>query len=190
MRDGYQTTIEYLKLKPEHGRYFTEVLVTKLLSHPEYPDLASEAKKKIYESILEIFDNAKHHSETMQIYTCGQYFPQKNSIKYTITDTGIGIPERIFKTYGRKLDSRRAIEWAIEYANSTKQNASGGIGLYDLKDFIAKNQGRIHIVSADGFYELDPSGERFLLFDKPFPGTIVNMEFCTKSAPVSAEYEV
>ncbi|MDR4507873.1 MAG: hypothetical protein MRJ65_06500 [Candidatus Brocadiaceae bacterium] len=45
--------------------------------------------KKITESIYEIFVNAQIHSETDFIYTCGQFFPNKHMIEFTIKDTGI-----------------------------------------------------------------------------------------------------
>ena len=63
--------------------------------------------------------------------------------------------------------------------HSTKQNIPGGIGLAILREFININNGKIQIVSDDGFYQLDTNGVQKKLFSGPFPGTIINIQFKT-----------
>ena len=76
----------------------------------------------------------------------------------------------------------QAITWAIGDKNSTKQDISGGIGLAILREFIIRNQGKIQIVSDDGFYQLDSHEEQTKSFSGSFPGTVINMQFRTDDA--------
>ena len=183
---GYQrvtdinnTTIRYLKLKPSDGRYFHRYVLKELLDRPELSIMSSALKRKIAESIYEMFVNAQIHSESDFIYTCGQFFPTKHTIEFTITDTGVGFRKRVNSRFEKKLSSVQAIEWAMKDGHSTKQGISGGIGLAILKEFVILNKGKIQIISDDGFYQLDPNGVQTRLFSGSFPGTIINMEFKT-----------
>lgn len=183
---GYQrvtdinnTTIRYLKLKPSDGRYFHRYVLKELLDRPELSTISSALKRKIAESIYEIFVNAQIHSESDFIYTCGQFYPTNHTIEFTITDTGVGFRKRINSRFEKKLSSVQAIEWAMKDGHSTKQGISGGIGLAILKEFVILNKGKIQIISNDGFYQLDPNGVQTRLFSGSFPGTIINMEFKT-----------
>jgi anti-sigma regulatory factor (Ser/Thr protein kinase) len=173
------TTIPYLKLKPQESRYFHEYVMSELLSKSELPTMTNQLKKKIAESIYEIFVNAQIHSNTEYIYTCGQFFPVKHKIEFTIVDRGIGFKEKINKRFNAQFNSIQAIKWAIRDGNSTKEGVPGGIGLAILQEFIKKNKGKIQIVSDDGFYQLDEQRETFSQFKMPFPGTIINMQFRT-----------
>ena len=174
--DVNDTTIKYLKLKPSEGRYFNSYVMDELLSRADLPEMSKELKKKIAESIYEIFVNAQIHSNTDHIYTCGQFFPNKHTIEFTIVDTGCGFKKIINDYFGSSLNSIQAIRWALKNGNTTK-NDTGGIGLTVLKDFIKSNRGTFQIISDNGFYEVGGIGIGFL--DTPFPGTIVNMKFRT-----------
>ena len=104
---------------------------------------------------------------------------EKNRIEFTIVDTGIGFKEKVNQRFNSNLEAYQAIEWAVRDKNTTKQGITGGIGLAVLKEFIEKNKGKMQIVSGDGFYQFDSSGIKTKLFDGSFPGTIVNLQFCT-----------
>lgn len=177
--DINNTTIKFLKLKPTDGKYFHLFVTNELLSRPELPCISLPLKKKMTEAIYEIFVNAQIHSETKNIYTCGQFYPQKNIIEFTITDTGIGFKNRINQRFKRNLTSIQAIQWAINECHTTKIGISGGLGLALLKEFIGKNKGKFQIISDDGFYQYDSNGEDIRLFRGAFPGTIVNLQFKT-----------
>jgi hypothetical protein len=177
--DANNTTIQYLKLKPTDGRFFNQYVVSELLERPELPDLSAALKKKIIESIYEIFINAQIHSETDFIYTCGQFFPKKNKIEFSITDTGVGFQKKVNDRFNCALSPIQAIKWAIGDGNSTKKDISGGIGLAILKEFVIQNRGKIQIISGNGFYQLGENNEEFKEFAGSFPGTIINMQFNT-----------
>lgn len=176
--DLHHTTIQYQKLKPNDGKYFNNYITQQLLARPELPDMSLALKAKMTEAIYEIFVNAKTHSETQHIYTCGQFFPQKHKIEFTIADTGIGFQERINRRFDSKLTAIQAILWAVK-DNHTTKTVTGGIGLALLRDFIRLNKGKLQIVSGNGFYQFDVSGEQTHQLPATFPGTVINMQFCT-----------
>lgn len=72
--DQNQTTIQFLELKPNQGHEFLTYIQAELLRRPELPKLSELLKKKMTESIFEIFQNAKTHSKSKEIITCGQFF--------------------------------------------------------------------------------------------------------------------
>ncbi len=145
----------------------------------DLPKMSIGAKEKIVEAIYEIFVNAQMHSETKNIYTCGQFFPNKNSIEFTIVDTGIGFKERINNRFDSNLSSIQAIEWAVQDRKTTKVGVTGGIGLAVLREFVEMNGGKMQIVSHDGFYQFDKESVDSRIFNGNFPGTIVNLQFRT-----------
>ncbi|MFA7084085.1 MAG: ATP-binding protein [Arcobacteraceae bacterium] len=177
--DTYNTTIKYLKLKTTDSRYFNDYVENDLLSRNELPKMSEAVHEKIGESIHEMFINAKIHSETEFIYTCGQFFPRDNNLNFTIVDSGIGFAKRIEKNLGYSLSSKDAIKWAMEDGHTTKQNVSGGIGLALLKEFILQNKGKIQIISGDAFYELSNTIVTIQQLKYYFDGSIISMTFKT-----------
>lgn len=177
--DSNHTTIKYQKLKPSDGKYFKKYVIEELIGRDELPNMSLLLKEKIVEAIYEIFVNAQIHSQSDFIYTCGQFFPRKNKIEFTIVDTGIGFKDKINQRFGSNLPADKAIAWAVQDRNTTKEDISGGIGLAVLREFIGMNKGKMQIVSSDGFYEYNRSGVKTKTFDGEFPGTVVNLQFCT-----------
>jgi hypothetical protein len=177
--DTNHTTIRFQKLKPADGKYFKTYVIEELIGRSELPSMSIALKEKMVEAIYEIFVNAKIHSETENIYTCGQFFPNKHKIEFAIVDTGIGFRNKINKRFIRYLTAVQAIQWAVEDRNTTKETISGGIGLAILKEFIAVNKGKMQIVSDAGFYEYYNGKISVKSFAGRFPGTIVNLQFCT-----------
>ena len=179
LHDSNHTTIKFQKLKPTDGKYFKNYVIEELIGRTELPYMSAGVKEKITEAIYEIFVNAQIHSETKFIYTCGQFYPNKNKIEFTIADTGIGFKENINKRFSSNLSAVQAISWAVKDKTTTKQGISGGIGLALLKEFIEKNKGKMQIISDSGFYQFGTSGVVAKLFVGKFPGTVVNLQFCT-----------
>ena len=177
--DNHHTTIRFLKLKLTDGKYFNNYVVDELIGRTELPKMSSLVKEKMTEAIYEIFVNAQIHSNSKNIYTCGQFFPRDDKIEFTIVDTGIGFKRKINDRFNSNLSSIQAIKWATEDRNTTKIGVTGGIGLALLKEFIEKNKGKMQIISDDGFYQFDCHGEQMRLFNGSFPGTIVNLQFKT-----------
>jgi len=177
--DSYGTTIQYKKMKPDDGRYFREYVSTQFLNRPELPNMSVGLRKKMTEAMLELFVNAQLHSETKHVYTCGQFFPKYHTIEFCIVDTGIGFKQKFLQRFDKNISSVEAIRWAVKDRNTTKIGVSGGIGLAILSEFIQRNNGKLQIISGDGFYQYDSSGEQVEKLYKGFPGTIVNVSFQT-----------
>ena len=178
--DVYGTTIPYRRLEPKDDRYFG-AYIAKHLVGKGIPTMSDGLRKKFRESIFEIFSNAVIHSQTRQgIYVCGQYFPRKHKLDFSIADLGIGMRENINKLGKLDLSAEKAIQWAVTGANTTKAGmVPGGLGLKLLREFITINKGRIQIVSDRGFWEQNPGGESTRPMRMPFPGTVVNLELNT-----------
>lgn len=177
--DNHHTTIRFLKLNPNDGKYFNNYIVNELMGRGELPKMSPLVKETMAQAIYEIFVNAKIHSESPNIYTCGQFYPKDNRIEFTITDIGIGFKNKINRRFNKELTSIQAITWAIQDKHTTKEGITGGIGLAILKEFIEKNKGKMQIISDDGFYQFDTTGEQTKLFMGSYPGTIVNLQFKT-----------
>lgn len=179
--DNNNTTIKFQKLKPTDGKYFKSYVIEELIEghYKDLPKMSNGVKEKMVEAIYEIFVNAQIHSKTKFIYTCGQFFPYKSKIEFTIVDTGIGFKEKVNQRFNSNLSAEQAIKWAVQDKKTTKKDISGGIGLAILKEFIGKNRGKMQIISNDGFYEYDSKGEVTKTFNGQFPGTIVNLQFKT-----------
>src|SRR5690606_36192602 len=90
--DNNNTTIKFQKLKTTDAKYFKNYVIEELIEGhiAALPRMSEGVKEKRLEAIYGIFVNAQIHSETQFIYTCGQFFPNKSKIEFTIVDTGIG----------------------------------------------------------------------------------------------------
>jgi len=116
----------------------------------------------------------------MGIHACGQLFPKKDRLEFSISDLGIGIRMSILQMGDIDFTAAKAIQWAIAGRNTTRRGATpGGSGLKILREFVKKNNGRIQIVSDKGYWELNRGEERLKTLEHPFPGTVVNLEFNT-----------
>lgn len=178
--DNYHSTMQYLKLFPNHSRFFSEYIREELMGKKELPGMSNRLKKKITEGIYEIFINAAMHSKTNEgIFTCGQFFNVERKIEFTITDLGIGMRNSVGQYLRTAISAVDAIEWAMQEGHSTKPNDSGGLGLAILKNFITLNKGTIQVISNNGFWELSTAGIDKRTFNSEFPGTAVNI--CIKT---------
>jgi anti-anti-sigma regulatory factor len=179
--DYYRTTVKYKKFKTSEDKFFKEYLDNELLVKKAMPYLSSLLRKKINESIFEIYNNAKIHGRCLYIFSCGQYFPKKNKLNFTIVDLGTTIKKNVEAYLKKEISGRDAIVWAVKEGNTTKKdNIPGGLGLSLINEFLKMNQGTIQIISANGFWEQNSEGILTESFEKQFPGTIVNLEFNTK----------
>jgi len=174
------TIIPYETFSPKADTDFALYIKTELLSKTGFPKLSKLAEKKIIESIFEVFENARTHGVCDKIYTCGQYFPRKNPprLDITIVDMGVSIKKNVNDFLKEELSAADSIKWAVEYGNTTKTGLKpGGLGLDVIRNFISKNNGKIQIVSDNGYWEFNRNYIHTDNFLKPFPGTIVNIEF-------------
>lgn len=180
--DTNSTTIKYRKYRLTDEKLIKEYLDAELLGHNDFPRLSILLRKEITRSIFEIFSNAILHGNCEYVYSCGQYYPQKNPpcIDLTIVDIGQTIKTNVNNFLGTSYSGTDTILWAVKENNTTKPvdgNIPGGLGFKLIQDFIKVNKGKIQIVSADGYWQY-VRGEFFTAnFAREFPGTIINIEF-------------
>lgn len=176
--DTNNTTIPYKRFERHDDKNFA-AYVTELLNRPELPKFTPKAQQAISTVFSEIFSNAKLHTDTEYIYTCGQFFPSKHCIDFAIVDTGAGIKNTVNTKLGTNMNAIDAIKWALIDGNTTKTGVPGGIGFTILQEFLRLNKGRVQIISNDGYYCNDNNNIRTARFDDNFPGTILNLQIKT-----------
>jgi hypothetical protein len=178
--DSYGTTIPYRRFKPEDDRYFVAYL-NKHLTGKGIPKMSEGLGRRFKDSLLEIFGNSAMHSETkLGVFACGQFFPTQQRLDFCIADAGIGIRKKIRKELNARMNSDKAILWALEEGHTTRKGeVPGGLGLKLLREFVALNRGRIQIVSDRGYWECEAGNEIVKRLNHAFPGTVVNLEINT-----------
>lgn len=182
LRDTNQTTIPFKIFKLQAGEQFSDYLDI-YMNGRGIPTMSAALTKRFRQSLLEIFLNAAIHSQSGPgVFTCGQFYPQKHRLDFTIADAGVGIRENVRRYTGKaKMNSCTAIQWALVEGHTTKTGKQpGGLGLKLLKDFIRMNKGKLQIVSRFGYYEFSAHGESIVKMDHDFPGTCVNIEINTQ----------
>ena len=179
--DNWNTTIHYRRFDIKDDRYFADYIDNELLYRSEIPKMSDGLRKEFQKNIFEIFSNAVLHSDTkLGIYSCGQYFPTRQKINFSITDLGIGMQQNIKNNVGLAFDPAEAIKWATSDSNTTKNGKiPGGLGLKLLTNFIDLNDGSIQIVSDSGYWKREKKRISIALLKHPFPGTVVNIEINT-----------
>ncbi len=180
--DLNETTIKYRRNKLADDKLIKEFLDKELINKPDFPKLSRAAKGEIIRSIFEIYSNAVIHGDCTDVFSCGQFYPQRtpSCIDFTIVDVGRTIRKNVQEFLNTKLTGVEAIKWALQANNTTKpieKNIPGGLGLKIIKEFAKLNKGKIQIASGNGFYQFQKGKEVFLELAHPFPGTLVNLEF-------------
>jgi len=179
--DRWGTTLPYQRFDPKDDRYFADYVTNKVLHHSELPVMSNGLVKKLSESLFELFNNAVLHSQTrLGIFCCGQFFPKRSQLNFSIADLGIGIRRNVVEKTGLTLDAAEAIVWATTGRNTTRRGAiPGGLGLKLLMQFVALNGGHVQIVSDAGYWRWHGGKGSAVMLDQPFPGTVVNVEINT-----------
>jgi anti-anti-sigma regulatory factor len=183
LEDRYDTSIKYQKFNPNNKAddlTFNNYIQNQLLNKGDFPTHSDALGKNITRNIFELYENARTHGRCNYIHTCGQYFPRKpdKPLNVTIVDRGVNIKENVNDFLSSYLSGYKAIEWAMQKGNTTKTgNISGGLGLDIIFEFVRYNNGKIQIISADGFWEWHNGTVTAKEFTYFFAGTIANIRF-------------
>jgi len=172
---------------PKQKDEFFDYLDNEVFSHPAMPKLSPEIKEQLIGDLGEIYANIDKHAETDEpFFVCGQYYPAKHSLLFTISDLGVGFFKKIHEKQPDKIDTcGSAILWAIA-GNSTKPDAPGGSGLKNLRTYLDDNGGGMQVYTGDACWcsktvksVLYPDGINDLR--NTYIGATINLEFNTKS---------
>lgn len=179
--DRWGTTIHYRRFDAKDDRYFADYIENELIHRTEMPTMSEGLLKKFRESIFEIFSNAVLHSNSeLGIFSCGQFFPNRQRLDFSVADLGVGMRENIKDKVGLVLSAEDAIRWSTEGRNTTKRGPiPGGLGLKLLREFIDLNGGCIQIVSDAGYWRRENKKTITAPLNYPFPGTVVTVEINT-----------
>ena len=193
MSDLWDTTVSYRRFDIKDDQYFSIYIEREFMDRDEMPSMSVGLKKEFRKSVLEIFSNAGLHSETKWgVFSCGQFFPNRSQLAFSVADLGIGIPERVRRYLNSDIQPEEAIDWATRDFHTTKStNIPGGLGLKLLREFIDQNDGCFQIVSDAGYWSRKNRETTVTRLDHPFPGTVVNIQINTadqKSYALTSEF--
>ena len=127
-------------------------------------------------NLEEVFQNARTHGKCNSIFVCGQYFYNLKKVKFTIIDLGKTIPDNVRTKLPIDTSDIECIHWSTKNGNSTKIGISGGLGLYNLSEFLKDNGGIMQIISSSGYWEQNKNKVIKSSFSNKFDGTIVNIQ--------------
>ncbi len=178
--DSYDTVVKYRKFIPTDDDGFNLYIKNELLNKKDFPPHSEKLGRKITQNIFELYENARTHGKCNFIHTCGQYYPRtkEKHFNITIVDRGTNIKDNVNNFLNTNMPGNEAIIWAMLKGNTTKSgNIPGGLGLDIIFEFIKLNNGKIQIVSSDGFWEFKRGIIETKLLQNPFQGTIANLRF-------------
>lgn len=179
---GTGMAIQFSKFSGADSQGFQDYIVTNIKpGEHDFPKMSRMLLQHFRNSLSELFENAAEHSETRHIYTCGEHFPEHEKLNFIITDAGIGVAERIRRSFDVDVRDDDAIKWAFAEGSTTRTTGVrvGGNGLKFFREFIDINRGRLFFVSGHGYYERHDEADSWSRLDSRFPGTSVAMEIDT-----------
>ena len=95
---------------------------------------------------------------------------QKKRLDFTIVDLGRTIKSNVKEYVNKEVSGKDALKWAVTEGNTTKHGEiPGGLGLSMIREFLKKNDGKIQIVSEDGYWEQKGYNEKNDCFSQIFP---------------------
>lgn len=170
--------LKAFKLNDDGVTSFVNYIENDLLNHRGLESVDFAIKQKIKDSYFEIYDNVGIHAETNSpIIACGQYYPEQKEVKFTLVDFGVGFLKKIKEfTKGAVSQPHEAIKWAID-GNSTKKEARGGTGLKKIFFYCLKNNGGVHIISDNCYWEFENNKISNFTIKQGFAGTTINLIF-------------
>lgn len=130
-------------------------------------------------AISELALNIFQHSKSRFIYMCGQFYPLKKELSFTILDEGEGIPYNLINNlpFLKLKKDYELIDWATKRGNSTKIDAASGLGLFTIKKDL-RDSGEMTIISNKGFWNMNDKGNiHGKILSYPLDGTLVHLKF-------------
>jgi len=179
--DSHKTTIKYSEFRPEDKEAFQRYIASHFRSKSKgLPKMSDLLLRKFRESLFEIYGNAVEHSETQGgIFACGQFYPGRHRLDFSIADLGVGIRERIRRDLGLSMNPQEAVDWALKGNTTRTGKRPGGLGFSLIREFVQLNKGRIIVLSDAGYWEFAKGKTNVLSIQWPFPGTVVTIEINT-----------
>ena len=178
--DDRRSTIQLTSFYPDKDEDYCNYIRYDFLNHRGLDNVPRKVKEALKSHYIEVFTNVGIHANTTYpVFTCGQYFPDKNVLKFTLIDLGQGFLKKIkIQTNGKISNDKSAIIWATEGINTNKDKnvfGPGGTGLKEIKAYCNKNNGSLHICSGSGYVNLMNNRTFEYNLTTPFPGSMINI---------------
>jgi hypothetical protein len=178
--DERKSTIPLSTYYPSQDEEYCQYLRSDFFSHRGLDNLSKTTKESLINHYIEVFSNVGMHAGTNHpVFTCGQFFPEKNVLKFSLIDLGVGFLKNIYEfTDGKITDDKSAIIWATEGINTTKNKSvygPGGTGLKLIKKYCNENNGSLHICSGIGYVNMLNNKTLEYNLATPFPGSMINI---------------
>jgi hypothetical protein len=140
-------------------------------------NISTPLQNAIIGQVSEIYGNAFEHSDSeIGVFSCGQYYPNKNLLELSVIDFGVGIPTKVRTLPTNSyFSSEDALMWALESGHSTVMEISRGLGLNLLKEFINFSQGTLRIFSNDSYVKITDNKVIYKKQTINFSGTFINI---------------
>jgi anti-sigma regulatory factor (Ser/Thr protein kinase) len=142
--------------------------------------------------LSEIFNNIQDHTRHDIGSIFVQHFPKENAVVSSISDMGLGIPQKVREKLPGLTD-QQAILKAVEEGFTTKSKPSNkGIGLdYLLKTVVLSNGGEVTIYSCEGILKFYRNGTEIHFIALPSvgfcPGTTIDIKLRTDTIEILPE---
>lgn len=178
--DYRESTIPVTTFDQNDDEAFCVYLRRQFFGHRGLMKVSGGVKEALCMHYEEVFTNVGLHADTsLPVFTCGQYFPEKNQLRFTLVDLGVGFLPKIRAATGNAVtDDRSAILWATEGMNSTKDKqrfGPGGTGLKEIKKYCNENNGTLHICSGKGYVSMVKGRTTEHTLKTPFPGSVISI---------------
>ena len=123
LRAARRTAMPFRRLRLLSGQGAFENYVEQWLGRKGMPEMSKKARKAFKRKVFEIYQNAVIHSESdIGVFVCGQSFPRKKRLDFTIADAGIGIRETVRRYFENdRIGSVRSMQWALAPHHTTKR---------------------------------------------------------------------
>ncbi len=171
------TAVPFRWFRKDEETAFKDYITAEVFRKMVKLQLSEALRKRMIESVAEIYVNAYAHGFCDLAFCCGQFFRNSQNLSITFVDLGRTIKGNVEEFLAKPYSGIESIEWALAGTNTTKKLHSGGLGLKITKAFIDMNLGRMHIVSANGFWALEQGVYYRHELPLAFPGTVVTLTF-------------
>ncbi|MBV6441133.1 MAG: hypothetical protein EPGJADBJ_02812 [Saprospiraceae bacterium] len=156
--DYQQSTVQAKFFQPNEDDAFFNYIETELLGHRSLQILPGDLREWLQSDFfVETFTNIRVHSNsTLPFAACGQYFPKKGKMHFSICDLGDGFFKKIHaytSEFGQPItEPIHAIEWAL--SGGSTQRRQGGNALKNILERCRENGHGLTIVTDGLIWEL------------------------------------
>jgi hypothetical protein len=149
--DERESTIPLRVFRLDEDEAFTQYLKKDFFGNRGVTSLTKTEVDRLINHFSEIYQNVFMHANTTDpIFACGQFFPSKRELKFTLVDLGDGFLKKVREKTGGQISSEAsAVQWAL-LGNTTRDVEKFGPGggvLKSIREYCKQHNGSILIVS-------------------------------------------